>query len=219
MLGGRGNDTLVGSEDRDVFSGQGDFDTILGPTGSPAWNITGAGAGNINGTAKFNTIERIVGGADDETFAFFIGGSIKGTIDGGGGVNTLDYSRVGGQLIINLSNGTATRTGGISNIRDVTGGNGPTVIVGDSQNNILLGKGGRDLLIGGGGTDALSGGDGDDILIGGTTAYDASNTALTTLINEWKGGGQLPNSHRSLEPDQSRRTEPWEQLDDANRRE
>src|SRR5262249_56416719 len=97
-------------------------------------------------------------GAGNDTFSFRGGGSVKGTIDGGGGVNKLDYLKIGGLTVINLSIGTATRTGGVSNIRDVDGGNGPTVIVGDSQNNVLPGFGGHDLLIGGGGAGALAGG-------------------------------------------------------------
>jgi len=187
VQGGRGNDTLVGSTNTEVLAGQGDFDTLLGRAGSPTWTINGGGAGNINGSAKFNTVEQLVGGADNDTFRFVGSGSIKGTIDGGAGINQLNYLKIGGLTVINLSIGTATRTGGVANIRDVVGGNGPSVIVGDSQNNVLVGNGGRDLLIGGGGIDALTGGDGDDILIGGTTSYDASNTALKTLINEWKG--------------------------------
>jgi hypothetical protein len=186
LQGGAGNDTLVASADPDVLSGQGGTDTILGPDSDTTWAITGAGAGRINDQARFNTVEHLVGGAGNDTFSFRGIGSVKGTIDGGGGVNKLDYSRIGGLLVINLSNGTATRTGGVSNIRDVDGGSGPDVIVGDAQNNVLTGNGGRDLLIGGAGVDVLAGGNGDDILIGGTTSYDDSNTALTSLINEWR---------------------------------
>jgi hypothetical protein len=186
LMGGGGDDTLVATTAHDVLSGQAGFDTVLGLDTDTTWAITGAGAGRINDQAQFNTVEHLVGGAGNDTFSFRGVGSIRGTIDGGGGVNKLDYSRIGGLLVINLSNGTATRTGGVSNIRDVNGGTGPDVIVGDAQNNVLTGNGGRDLLIGGAGTDVLAGGIGDDILIGGTTAYDGSNTALTTLINEWR---------------------------------
>ena len=64
VQGGRGSDILIGSTDPDVLSGQGDFDTLVGPAGNPSWVINGAGSGNINGSGtKFNTIERLVGGA------------------------------------------------------------------------------------------------------------------------------------------------------------
>jgi len=185
--GGKGNDTLVGSTDLDVLAGQADSDTLIGPNVTATWTITGANAGRINdGQAKFNAMESLIGGANNDTFVVGASGSVKGRIDGGGGVNKLDYIKVSGQTIVNLLIGTATRTGGISNIRDVDGGNGASVIVGDGQNNILNGNGGRDLLIGGGGLDVLTGGDKDDILIGGRTSHDTSNTALTALINEWK---------------------------------
>ena len=185
--GGKGNDTLVGSTDLDVLAGQADSDTLEGPDVTATWTITGTNAGRINdGQSKFNTMESLIGGEDNDTFVVGASGSVKGRIDGGGGVNKLDYIKVSGQTVINLFLGTATRTGGISNIRDVDGGNGPSVIVGDSQNNVLRGFNGRDLLIGGGGVDVLDGGNGDDILIGGTTSHDSSNTALTALVNEWK---------------------------------
>ncbi|MBO0697378.1 MAG: hypothetical protein J2P46_03200 [Zavarzinella sp.] len=190
LRGGGGNDTLVASTDRDVLAGQAGFDTILGPDGDNTWVINGAGAGRIDGQSQFNTVEHLVGGAGNDTFSVRGTGSLRGTMDGGGGVNTLDYSRIGGLLVINLSNGTATRTGGVSNIRDVSGGTGPDVIVGDAQNNVLTGNGGRDLIIGGAGTDTLAGGNGDDILIGGTTAYDGSNPTLTSLINEWRSAAR-----------------------------
>jgi Ca2+-binding RTX toxin-like protein len=185
--GGKGNDTLVGSTDLDVLAGQADSDTLIGPDVTAIWTITGTNAGRINdGQAKFNTMESLIGGANNDTFVVGASGSVKGRIDGGGGLNKLDYIKVSGQTIINLFLGTATRTGGISNIRDVDGGNGPSVLVGDAQDNVLRGFNGRDLLIGGGGTDMLVGGNGDDILIGGRSSHDSSNTALTALFNEWK---------------------------------
>jgi hypothetical protein len=186
LKGGGGNDTLVVGTTHEVLSGGAGVDTLIGPDRDSTWVINGAGAGRINDLAQFNTVENLVGGAGSDTFSFRGSGSVKGTIDGGGGINKLDYLKVGGLLVINLSNGTATRTGGVSNIRDVDGGTGPDVIVGDAQNNVLKGNNGRDLIIGGGGADVLSGGNGDDILIGGTTSYDNSNTALTSLINEWR---------------------------------
>ena len=56
----------------------------------------------------------------------------------------------------------------------------------------------------------------DDILIGGTTSHDASNTALTALINEWKSTASY-DSHRTPDAGPDRRSERRVQLDDAHR--
>ena len=67
------------------------------------WTITGANAGRINdGQAKFNTMESLIGGTANDTFVVGASGSVKGRIDGGGGVNKLDYIKVSGQTIVNL---------------------------------------------------------------------------------------------------------------------
>src|SRR5262249_46167913 len=70
-------------------------------------------------------------------------------IDGGGGVNTLDYAAVTAGVVVNLPLGTATGlAGGITNFRNVNGGRGNDILVGDAAVNTLRGGGGRDLLIG-----------------------------------------------------------------------
>ena len=215
--GGGGNDTLVAANDLDVLAGQGGSDTVLGPNLASTWAITGAGAGRINDQAKFNTVESLVGGTDNDTFSFRPNGSIKGRVDGGSGVNKLDYTRITGKTVVNLSIGTATRTGGIANIRDVDGGDGPSVFVGDAQNNVLTGNKGRDILIGGGGVDVLAGGAGEDILIGGTTSHDASNTALNALNNEWQSTASYAIRADRLMRIRAGGANGADQLDDAHR--
>jgi Ca2+-binding RTX toxin-like protein len=92
-------------------------------------------------------------------------------------------------VIVDLVAGTATATGGVSGIRNVIGGNGDDILIGDGADNLLsdgngndivIGGGGddtlqvgsgRDILLGGSGRDTLRAGTGDDILLGGTTAY------------------------------------------------
>ena len=162
-------------------------------------------------------MESLIGGPDNDTFLFGASGSVKGRIDGGGGVNKLDYIKVSGQTIVNLSIGTATRTGGVSNIRDVDGGNGPSVIVGDDQNNVLKGNGGRDILIGGGGADVLSGGDADDILIGGHTVVRWVEHRADQSHQRVEEVGQLRRSQGSPDACQCRRSERRKQLDDPDR--
>jgi Ca2+-binding RTX toxin-like protein len=62
---------------------------------------------------------------------------------------------------------------------------GSAILIGGGGDDTLTGGAGRDILIGGLGSDTLNGGGGDDIVIGGTTDFDAVDTALLALLNEW----------------------------------
>ncbi len=65
------------------------------------------------------------------------------------------------------------------------GGGGPNILIGGAGNDMLWGGKGRSVLIGGTGNDVLAGGCGDTLLIGGTTSYDANDSALLAILNEW----------------------------------
>jgi hypothetical protein len=129
----------------------------------------------------------VTGDSADETFAIrALPSGMNIRINGGGGVNTLDYAGFTGDVTANLRLGTATGfDGGISGIRNVTGSIGNDMLVGDDLNNDLIGGSGRNIVIGGGGADTLTGGAGDNILIGGTTDYDSDGGALQTIWQEW----------------------------------
>jgi hypothetical protein len=108
------------------------------------------------------------------------------SIDGQGGVNTLDYSGFRGPVTVNLPRGTATAaTGGVTNIRNVTGGSGDDLFVGDGTGNVLKGGTGRNFLIAGAAPGTLTGQGGEDVLVGGSTSYDTNPTALAALMAEW----------------------------------
>lgn len=64
-------------------------------------------------------------------------------------------------------------------------GGGNTVLLGGAGNDILFGGRASSILIGGTGTDMLYGSSGGSILIGGSSVYDAHETALNALLNEW----------------------------------
>jgi len=196
FIGGSGTDTIAGSTTNDTFTltgayagtisggvnatfsgfevldGSGGSDTLVGTDSPTTYNVTGSQSGNLTGSVAFSSIESLVGGAADDTFVFGAGGFVSGSVNGGGGANnTLDYSGRGSQAVVNLTNGTATGTGGISNIQaaitaPVT--NGTPVITGSNANDVLTGGPGNDYIVGGGGTDIISGGAGDDYLVGGS---------------------------------------------------
>jgi hypothetical protein len=85
-------------------------------------------------------IQNLTGGAGADTFVFADGAGVDGTIDGGGGTNTLDYSAYSSSVLVDLQTGFATGVGaGIANIQNVTGGAGG----GSGVYNILVGNGGN----------------------------------------------------------------------------
>jgi hypothetical protein len=138
----------------------------------------------------FQGICNLVGGAGPDKFIFTAGGSLTGSIDGGAGINSLDYTAYTTDVVVNLRLGTATGLIGkdsyLANIQNVTGGSGPgyNILVGNGG-NVLTGGNGRNLLIAGGTRSTLIGGTDQDILIGGTTAFDVNPAALLAIMAEW----------------------------------
>jgi hypothetical protein len=184
-----------------TVSGGGGNDSLVGSSGSNTWTITGANAGMIgNHDVTFTGIANLRGGASTDVFLFQNGGSVSGTIDGGGSTNWLDYSSYGSTVTVDLFHNLATgvagmAAGGISNIQDVMGGRARTTLTGNGLGNILVGRGGpttinggngHSLLIGGKGGATITGGSGDDILIGGSTSFDSSYSALLAIFSEWQ---------------------------------
>jgi Ca2+-binding RTX toxin-like protein len=185
------------------------LDTFTGDNANRNWLLTGADMG-IVGALSFASFEALTGGNGRDTFRFAAAASISNTINGGGGINELDYAQHAAQVTVNLTTGAATATNGVTGIRNVTGGALDDLLVGDSFDNALVGLGGDDLLLGGGGADDLLGGAGrdlifggsgadvidgglaGDVLLGGLLTYFDEGTgvvdvpALTAIRNEWK---------------------------------
>jgi hypothetical protein len=127
--------------------------TLTGPNTTNTWNITGTNAGNIGGVVSFSSVQNLVGGTGSDTFKFSNGEGVTGTIAGGGGIDALSYAAYTTGVSVNLSTGTATGTGGVSGIANVTGSPANDTITGNSSANIINGDGGNDVLNGGGGGD------------------------------------------------------------------
>jgi hypothetical protein len=134
LTGGAGNNVfdLSGYTGNAQVNGGGGSDTLIGPSTANAWNITGANAGNINSVVTFSAITNLTGGPAADAFKFGAGGSISGMVNGGGGVNTLDYSGNGGvPVTVNLQTGAATSinggaAGGETNIQSLIGSTATT---------------------------------------------------------------------------------------------
>jgi hypothetical protein len=167
--------------------------TLVGPNLDSTWNITGASQGTVSQPAvasssvSFSQVPNLTGGDANDTFIFQQAVSISGTLDGGAGTNTLDYSQYSGNILVDLLLGSATATGGIARVQQVNGSVGNDLIVGNANPSTLKGGTGRNVLIGGAGQATLdaSGGTSDNILIGGRTDWDLNLAALEAIMAEW----------------------------------
>ncbi len=56
-------------------------DMLIGRDGGSTFHITGAYFGHADGLVAFSGFENLTGGAGNDTFAFFPGGSFSGNLD------------------------------------------------------------------------------------------------------------------------------------------
>ena len=124
------------------------FDRLYGSEYADSFTIEGA------------QTARLFGGPGHDNFVMLQNASLTGSIDGGGGNNTLDYSYWTTPVSINLENFTATNLiGNLVGIVKIIGGSNNDVLTGNMGDNILVGNGGNDLLTGGSGDDTYIFGD------------------------------------------------------------
>jgi Ca2+-binding RTX toxin-like protein len=192
IVGGPGDDTLVGTGNDTLQGGAGN-DSLVGAGGDTAdysdalngvnvdLNVVGSqntgdgfdtlsGIANVTGSS-FDDVLRgnagnntLSGGNGNDTLS---GGAGNDTLDGGGGTNTADYSAAAAAATIDLGSGSANPDGdgGIDTLTSILNVNGSALgdaIVGDGNANVINGGGGADTIAGGGGTDTLDGGTGTD---------------------------------------------------------
>jgi len=138
LIGGAGNDVLIGDGGVNVLTGGAGNDLLSGAGGSDTL-IGGAGDDLLDGGS----------GADTASYAGLTAGV------------SVDLTLAGAQN----TGGAGFDT--LVSIENVTGGNGADVLIGDAGTNVLNGGVGNDSLSGGGGVDYLNGGGGNDVLIGG----------------------------------------------------
>jgi hypothetical protein len=201
---GLANDTFqvtgprAGGRDYALDGGLGG-DKLVGPATTNVWEVRAQNQGALTGAATFARVESLAGNSEEDVFRFFNGTGLGGRVDGGGGLDTLDFSRFNTPVVVNLAGGRANRVaGGITRIQNVFGGLAGDSLTGDGQDNALFGNGGRDVIDGGsGGRDLLVGGLGADTLTtGGTgdTIYvgadlnpaDRNNTfSVRRILNDW----------------------------------
>lgn len=169
LFGGNGEDHLHGSDGADILDGGNHDDMLFG--GANNDTLLG-GWGN----------DRMFGGDNNDTFRDLNGND---RMDGGSGTDTVDYSAFYGQVVANLSSGTATQqeaifrvgsgmefhsigTDTLVSIENIKGGQFHDRITGSSADNRIEGGEGNDTLNGAGGHDVIVGGLGRDIMTGGS---------------------------------------------------
>ena len=195
-------------------------DVLIGSATDNVWMVNAVNMGSLNGWLAFSARGHLnlTGGQRSDRFVFLAAGRLTGGLNGGPGIDTLDYSSWTSGVTVNLTNRVSTGIGGlVSDIENALGGRGSDFLIGDAQSNLLrggtgadtllgvdghdillgedgddalYGGGGRDILIGGSGGDYLTGGGEDDILIAGYSSMDASNSGLSSLQREWLRGDQ-----------------------------
>ena len=105
-------------------------------------------------------------------------------LDGGAGINTVNYQSSVFGISINLSNVTQNIGDAgqdtLTNIQNVIASSFDDVIIGDANANLLLAGDGDDTLQGGLGNNTLNGGDGDD-----TVMYVGTTSPITVFTAFW----------------------------------
>ena len=149
-------------------------DTLIGDNQGGDWHLTGVNIGDIGGTGVFDFVsfEHLAGGSGGDTFIFGAAGVVTGTLDGGGGRDTVDYSALPTRIRVNLPQHLASRVGGgslgaFTGVENVIATNFDDGLVGNDLDNELVGLGGDDTIFGGLGDDVLHDGHGNDLLDGG----------------------------------------------------
>jgi Ca2+-binding RTX toxin-like protein len=165
VVGGAGNDTVVGTTADNWIKGGAGNDSILAGTGNDT--LTG-GVGN-------DWLDGEAGTADWADYS-----------NASGGVTVSLSSATPGSATTSGADGVDTLRG----IENLMGGTGSDNLVGDGNANYLIGGLGADTLQAIGGNDTLYGQDGDDSLVGGTGA----DLFQAELGNDTYTGGDTGNA-------------------------
>ena len=156
VTGGKGADTLVGNDQRNVLLGGDGDDTLRGGA-----NVTcvDASSGDV-----------LNGGNGDDTFDLGVKGCFT-VVVGGLGTDTADYGARSAALFLSLdgvaNDGEKDEGGSLAEVEVLVGGSGNDVITGSAKADRLVGGPGDDVLSGLAGDDELVGGAGNDVLNGG----------------------------------------------------
>jgi uncharacterized repeat protein (TIGR01451 family) len=209
VLGGSGDDYLVGDTGANVLDGgggddllDGDLgtDTLIGGAGTDAADFSGRASSvtvSLDGIANDGEVgendnvqgdvEDIFGGSGNDTLTgnggdnLFDGGDGADVLSGLGGIDTVDYSNRVDPVDVSLD---GAANDGEAGENDNVGGDVENIL-GGFEDDTLTGNAQANVLDGGDGDDDLNGGLGTDTLIGGggiDDTADYSNRVVSVLI-------------------------------------
>ncbi len=189
----------------ETLQGSANVDTLVGTGGADNFVINAANSGTHNGTLVFAAIESLSGGLGADSFVFNDGGSLTGSIDGGGASDSINFAAVLANVFVNLQ--TTAVTAGVSLLGSFTAletiiGGGNDTLQGDNTANtftvtglddgtvdtftfvdfanLSAGSAGDSFVLNGGTlSGALSGGAGADTL----TAANVINAWVINAVN------------------------------------
>ena len=177
LIGGEGDDLLIGDENDNSLDGGIGEDVLYGRDGADTLS-GGPGDDELYGEAGDDTLQ---GGADADV------------LDGGDDTNTASYTLAPADDGVTVDLTDPSENAGDAegdtfvDIDNLTGSDGDDIMIGDNEPNVLIGGEGVDILIGNGGDDRLDGGVEADTLEGGdgkdTAGYpDADGAVFVSLV-------------------------------------
>ncbi len=110
-----------------TVTGTGGSDTIVGADDGNVFTVSAANAGMLVGKVSgFTGFENLTGGGGADRFAFIAGGVVSGSLDGGAGGDTLDYSALSAALSVTMTStgdvtGALGVSGSITNLENIIG--------------------------------------------------------------------------------------------------
>lgn len=116
----------------ELFIGNNVDSTLAGPASNNTWTITGNNDGTV-GTVTFANFNNLVGNILSDNFIYQNGSTITGAIDGGAGLDDVNFSAEAG--VVNVALGAS----GFSNIENFIGNNLLSTLQGDNiANNWII---------------------------------------------------------------------------------
>lgn len=198
LIGGDGNDLIMVSGGRDYIDGGVGNDSIsyaLSTKGVMVKLTTGEATGGMPGGDTIVNVEGVIGSDHDDTIYgsqairdtldggagndYFYASSAQNSIQGGAGIDTVDYSLAETGVIAALDGyGLGGAVGDtIMGVEVLVGSKFDDSLVGSTRNDTLIGGAGNDTLYGGVGADYLDGGEGSD-----WASYTTSNAAINVNL-------------------------------------
>lgn len=141
--------------------------------------------------------DQLTGSSVTDTFFGTVGAD---TIDGGDGIDSINYDQSTSGVTVSLAAGTGS--GGhsdgdvLSNIENLTGSSHDDRLTGESGDNYLVGGGGNDRFVGGNGQDRYTGGTGDDIFVFSNVNHSRVGDNIRDQIDDFS---QLPGDDDQID--------------------